>query len=108
MPTSSENQAVISRRHYEKNKADRVAVIRTVREAQVAKNKAYVAEYLKTHACVDCGATEALEFDHRDASTKRAAVSDIVTKGYSLPSVIAEIGKCDVRCRPHHLVRHYG
>lgn len=108
MPTSKENQAVISNRHYEMNKDKRIAAARVAREAQVNRNKKYVAEYLGSHHCTDCGVEADLEFDHREPSSKRGEVSTLVTKGYSLASVIAEVAKCDVRCRTCHLKRHYG
>ncbi|SRR6266566_4330040 len=47
-------------------------------------------------ACIDCGSTKNLEYDHRDPSTKLANVSSLLTK--SLARLKAEVDKCDLRC----------
>ena len=63
----------------------------------------HVIEYLLRHPCIDCGEVDliVLEFDHRDPSTKRMAVSSLLR--YSSWTLIeAEIAKCDVRCANCH------
>ena len=57
-------------------------------------------EYLKTHPCVKCGATEALHFDHIDPNTKVRALSNMLN--YSLDSILEELEKCQVLCRFCH------
>jgi len=70
-------------------------------DVQVGKNKArrYSYEYLKSHACVDCGEVdpEVLTFDHVRGK-KTDNVSRMVSKGMSIKKIAAEISKCDVRC----------
>ena len=54
--------------------------------------------------CVDCGykaSADALDFDHRDPTTKSFAIA----KRYGQVSderLLAEIAKCDVRCANCH------
>lgn len=61
-------------------------------------NLQFVINYLKTHACVDCGEKDplVLEFDHvRD---KYKDVSILVRNSTSLDLISKEIEKCEVRC----------
>jgi hypothetical protein len=60
-------------------------------------------EYLATHPCIDCGETDlaVLDFDHRDRSTKTAAIAVLIRRGKVAP-LLAEIAKCDVRCANDH------
>lgn len=51
--------------------------------------------------CVDCGTTEELEFDHAVAADKGFSISklwSVSEKKYN-----AEVEKCVLRCRKHHL-----
>ena len=63
----------------------------------------YVANYLKTHPCVDCGETNiiALQFDHVRGD-KKTTISEMCIKGYALQTIKDEIAKCDVRCGNCH------
>lgn len=57
--------------------------------------------------CVDCGFNthaEALDFDHREPSTKDRTM-DITGGVYALDRVMAEIAKCDVRCANCHRIK---
>ncbi|WP_460532180.1 hypothetical protein [Humibacter ginsengiterrae] len=69
----------------------------------------FVAEYLRAHPCLDCGATDlrVLDFDHRPNEIKREAVMKLVVLGFSESIVMAEIEKCDVRCRNCHAIVTY-
>lgn len=64
----------------------------------------FIHDYLKDHPCVDCGETDlrCLQFDHRDPSEKRAAVSKLAGQGLSVMEIRKEILKCDVRCANCH------
>ncbi len=59
-------------------------------------------EYLLSHPCVDCGETDpvVLEFDHR--GEKRSAIVDLMRRHAPWEEILAEIGKCDVRCANCH------
>lgn len=63
-----------------------------------------VFDYLREHPCVDCGESDpvVLEFDHRNAETKRFAVAQMIERRYSWHAILGEIAKCDVRCANCH------
>ncbi len=62
--------------------------------------------YLRAHPCVDCGVADlrVLDFDHRPGSDKRKDVMQMVKEGFSIPRLLDEIHKCDVRCRNCHSI----
>mgnify|MGYP003383010847 CR=1 FL=1 len=76
------------------------------RRTEIAKQ--YVWDYLSTHPCIDCGEADpvVLEFDHVRGN-KKLAVTQLVSDGYSLNVVEAEIAKCVVRCKNCHWRRHH-
>lgn len=51
--------------------------------------------------CRICGATENLEFDHTDRSTKRFNIAKIAKR--SKESVMEELSKCELLCRRCHI-----
>ena len=53
--------------------------------------------------CVRCGATEDLEFDHIDPSTKRFAVGSDMSRAWD--ELVAEARKCQLLCPPCHLAK---
>ena len=76
-------------------------------ERQVARReeaRGYVANYLSTHPCVDCGSSDlyVLTFDHV-RGTKKMNVSQMVNQGYSIQALQDEISKCEVRCASCHM-----
>jgi hypothetical protein len=78
-----------------------MAQIRRRKKRQVALNRAFVAEYLRSHPCVDCGETDivVLEFDHlRD---KLGNISAMV-RASNVARIEAEIAKCEVVCANCH------
>lgn len=79
-----------------------------VRTSQVRADLALrIIKYLYKHPCVDCGEIDVrcLEFDHRDRTTKLAAVSQMIARQFSWEKIMAEIDKCDVRCSNCHRKR---
>ena len=53
---------------------------------------------LKSAPCSDCGGRfhpAAMEWDHRDASTKVADVSTLLSRTHSKRQILDEIAKCD-------------
>lgn len=82
-----------------------------VRDAKYAEQKAiqdrnalFVYNYLIAHPCIRCDESDpvVLEFDHRDRSIKKHNISQMITSGFSIKSIAAEIEKCDVLCANCH------
>ena len=92
--------------HYRKNFSVYMARARARAAIDRPKNRAFIAEYLGSHPCVDCGESDpvVLEFDHRDPATKREDVGRLVHTT-TLPIVMIEVEKCDVRCGNCHRIR---
>jgi hypothetical protein len=76
-----------------------------------AAAKEYVYQYLLTHPCVGpdrkgCPYNETdpqvLEFHHRDKSKKDMDVTHMLSGGYSIKRIEAELAKCDVLCANCH------
>ena len=67
---------------------------------QVAREYAY--EYLLTHPCQECGESDVrvLEFHH--TGEKDMAVAAMVSAGYSVERIQAEIDKCTILCANCH------
>ena len=96
-------QAAYRHAHYLANRDDyirrEVARMAGYRDA----NRPLLLAYLLDHPCIDCGEADpvVLDFDHRDPSTKRDEVARLAnTRPW--PQLLAEIGKCDVRCANCH------
>jgi hypothetical protein len=96
------DQAAAARRHYLSNKV--AMKQRAAKHSARARReiRAWIAEYLSAHPCVDCGETDivVLEFDHV-RGIKVDDVSTLVTRT-GLTTVRAEIAKCEVRCANCH------
>jgi hypothetical protein len=69
--------------------------------ARRGRNRAFVAEYLDSHACAMCGIDDpvVLEFDHI-----RAKLADVgwLTAASGRSALEVEIGKCRVLCANCH------
>ena len=93
-----------ARDYYARNREAHVRIImqRKAEQRRVAIDA--VADHLLTHPCVDCGEADVrvLDFDHRVGASKEADVMRLVQHGYSLSRIMAEVAKCDVRCRNCH------
>ncbi len=95
-----------SRRYYAAHRQDHIRVIveRTARRRREVKD--FLAQYLRDHPCVDCGASDIriLDFDHTPGLAKRKDVMKMVKEGFGLPTILREIGNCEVRCRNCHAI----
>jgi hypothetical protein len=92
--------------HYRKNVATYISRSKARAGIDRPRNRRFVAAYLSTHPCVDCGESDplVLEFDHRDPSSKRDDVGRLV-HSTTVEVVRSEIQKCDVRCGNCHRMR---
>jgi hypothetical protein len=88
---------------YDANKSAHVAAVRERAARRVAEHRRRLAAYLRGHPCVDCGETDlqVLEFDHRDRTQKRGAISRLVY-AVSWRRLEQEVALCDVRCSNCH------
>jgi hypothetical protein len=95
-----------AKEHYQRNVAAYVDRARARALIDRPRNRAFVAQFLSTHPCVDCGESDpvVLEFDHRDPATKRADLARLIHTSV-LATVRAEMAKCDVRCGNCHRIR---
>ena len=93
-----------SRNWYVRNREPHMANVRARNERARTANKERMGVYLLAHPCVDCGETDVrcLDFDHRDASRKRANVGKLLADAQSWRRISAEIDECDVRCANCH------
>lgn len=80
--------------------------VRRAARARLALYRRYLAGQLAV-GCVDCGNTDirVLEFDHV-RGVKVANVSRMVLDA-SLDKIMAEIAKCEVRCRNCHAIAKF-
>src|SRR6476661_7663524 len=83
--------------HYRRNIVAYMARSKVRGPIDRKRNREFIAQYLSTHPCGDCGEADAvvLEFDHRDPNTKRAEVGRLINTS-TVAIVQAEIDKCDV------------
>ena len=68
-----------------------------------ARNRTFLAAYLRSHPCVDCGLFDpiVMEFDHV-RGTKTIDVSLLISNCAPIAKILAEIEKCEVRCANCH------
>lgn len=92
------------REHYQKNLDYYIQKARKRNLKIKRTGESYIAKYLKSHPCVDCGESDilVLEFDHRKNIEKETEISSSLKKFNSLVKLKQEIAKCDVRCANCH------
>lgn len=92
--------------HYRDNKVRHMRNVRRTARARLAVYRRYLATQL-AGGCIDCGNTDirVLEFDHV-RGTKVANVARMVLDA-SLEKIVAEVSKCEVRCRNCHAIATY-
>jgi len=99
-------QALVSKRHYESNKASYIARSHARDAVVIADNQKKLAAYLACHPCIDCGNADirVLEFDHI-RGTKSGNLSLMVKESHAWATIEAEIAKCEVRCANCHQIK---
>lgn len=70
----------------------------------LAELRVRLAEYLRSHPCVDCGNGDirVLDFDHCDPRAKVGGVGELLRRTLCWDTVLDEIAKCEVRCANCH------
>jgi len=98
-----------AREYYARNREAHIRVIMARKAVQRQIALVAVGDYLLEHPCIDCseGDVRVLDFDHREDCDKTAEVMKLVQDGYGLRRIMAEIAKCDVRCRNCHALVTY-
>jgi hypothetical protein len=79
---------------------------REYRRLDEARKKTYVSAYKLKQGCSECSYnkdSEALQLDHLPQYEKRADVSDLISKTWTV--LLAEIDKCQVLCANCHAVQ---
>ena len=54
-------------------------------------------------SCANCGATNQLEFDHIDPSTKQFSIGKLLNVSYE--KALAEVRKCQLLCKSCHKIK---
>lgn len=93
-----------SRKHYQMQKEYYTA--KNTKRKKVSHN--YVWDVKVKSKCVRCGFDNpaALDFHHRDSTTKEFSISKAYAKGIGLDRIKKEIAKCDILCANCHRIEH--
>jgi len=96
-------QSEYCKAHYARNSLLHNRRRRTNQARYRLRNRKRLKDYLRTHACVECGEADArvLEFDHVRGKKKRN-ISNLVREGKAWERIVSEIAKCEVRCANCH------
>lgn len=90
-----------AKEHYRKNKARYIERARIRSQAEFKRRMEWLADYFRSHPCVDCGEADifVLEFDHlRDKSFNIGnRLRDL-----NINAILDEIAKCEVVCGNCH------
>jgi len=104
-------QNAYSQSHYRENKVAYNARRLKWRQTYVARLTQWLLEQKTGKPCADCREVYepfAMDFDHRDPSTKVRNVGDLVGLGVPLRVIEAEAAKCDLVCAVCHRYRTHG
>jgi hypothetical protein len=83
------------------------------RKRQIMERQHMLRDVIQAHkiakGCARCGynkSARALQFHHRDKTTKEHNIARMVTQGRSLGKIMQEVEKCDVICANCHAELH--
>jgi hypothetical protein len=95
------------RNHYLLNRDKYLKKARNWNRNQTIKLRSYIADYLSSHACVDCGQRDirVLDFDHTDQ--KKMGICAMIRNCHSINSIKLEISRCQVRCANCHRIKTF-
>lgn len=66
------------------------------------RNLLFIAHYLESAPCVDCGEADVVVLDFDHVGVKRYGVVELAYREASIASLKREIGECEVRCANCH------
>ncbi|AXH72316.1 MAG: hypothetical protein [Caudoviricetes sp.] len=94
------------RAYYAKNGDKLRAQSRERVAAKRLRNQRWMVEYLAGKRCRACGIEDPrlLTFNHLDPTKKLRNVADLVSKGWRLELVAAEVAKCEILCHNCHML----
>jgi len=79
------------------------------RKREAWRAQAHLLNRLRDRPCADCGgsfAPCAMDFDHRDPSSKRSAVTRMIGRA-GTARILDEVAKCDIVCANCHRLRTF-
>ncbi len=98
-------------REYQKNwyKKNRQRVMEQSNQYSKNIKKWFAEEIVAKSSCKNCGFNHpgALDFHHRDPSSKDGVIAEMVANKRSKEAILKEIEKCDVLCANCHRIHHY-
>lgn len=107
-PDCKECKRIYNKEYYKKNYNDERIRLQKRKDSQWEKIEKFLHE-VKTK-CSRCGENRfaALDFHHKDPSTKEIAIAEAFNRSWSLERVKEEVNKCEVICSNCHRVEHWG
>jgi hypothetical protein len=72
------------------------------REAQRERSRKFVYDYLSSHPCVECGASDPVILEFHHLGDKTNTIAKMATSGFGVDSIQAEIDQCIVLCASCH------
>lgn len=102
-PYCRECNRIYHKGHYQKHRLKYIADANKRQWQSRANALQYVMEYAKG-GCSLCDERDfkCLEFDHLDPTTKKLAISKMVSGGYSTKTIFKELQKCRILCANCH------
>lgn len=99
-------QQEMAKERYRNDQENVKEINKTSRQKARDEAERFIYEYLSYSVCMDCGEYDftVLTFDHVKGK-KKMNVSDMVSQGYSLSAIKAEIELCEVVCSNCHMRR---
>jgi hypothetical protein len=93
-----------SKKHFVENREYYLSKAQRHRATNQKASREYTFNHLSNNPCSDCGEDDiiVLQFDHLNPKNKKNCVSTLITDGYRLETVKAEIEKCQVLCANCH------
>lgn len=104
---NAEDRKAYHREWYAKNKEKRRAQLNEHRALTVEQNRKNFLELIQASTCMDCGSEDwrVFQMDHRDPSTKKYNIAQMICNSYKWETIMREIEKCDIVCANCHIIR---